>query len=203
MLGTAEFSTGGEAGVENNGLATGCRGSGCRRVNVTTLEKYVAEHVDGGRDTQGDQRQPIHVLQIDVEGYDGDAIIGAGPGVMGRVEYLEFEYNWMGSWAGQHLFDLIKMLDERDGFTCYWAGEARLWRITGCWMQYYDVHTWSNVACANRRRVPGLASKMEAVFRRTLLEKGRSKEDGTNTTMAGHDILRTDALLMTSRYLSH
>lgn len=184
-----------KTGIENVGLAQACGSAAiaddhCEAVDVLTLEKYVKEHVDGDG--------PIHMLQIDVEGYDGDVMLGAGDEVLGRVEYLEFEYNWMGSWGGQHLYDMVEMLNERD-FTCYWAGRRRLWRITGCWMQYFDVHTWSNVACVNRSRVPRLASKMEAVFQKTLEEGAPVKEEDQ---IGSHEILSTDAALMALKYLS-
>mmetsp|Transcript_57425 Transcript_57425/g.85518 ORF Transcript_57425/g.85518 Transcript_57425/m.85518 type:complete len:117 (-) Transcript_57425:255-605(-) len=87
----------------------------------------------------------------------------------------------MGSWKNQHLYDIVKMLDESADMMCYWAGEGRLWRITDCWMSYYDIHHWSNVACVNRARVPTLASKMETIFLRSLEDskiwiKGGSSE---------------------------
>jgi hypothetical protein len=40
---------------------------------------------------------------------------------------------------------MVEMLDKKD-FTCYFAGQQCLWRITEGWMLYYDVHAWSNVA---------------------------------------------------------
>ena len=182
-------------GVENKGLDNCSKISAerlnkeCEEVNVLSLEKYLSEHYSGDG--------PIHILQIDVEGFDGDVLLGAGTDVLKRVEYLEFEYNWMGSWKKQHLYDIVKMLDVAD-FSCYWAGERRLWRITNCWMLYYDVHTWSNVACVNRERVPRLATKMEAVFQETL------KEEKTlpDIDESEHEIFSTDPAKMTSLYLS-
>ena len=177
------FSTGNhKAGVENVGLDACKRLSGpeqkqhCTEVDVLTLQEYVASHID----VDG-QTRTIHHLSIDVEGYDGDVILGTGRDILKRVEYLEFEYNWMGSWANQHLHDFITMLDGKDNnvgesteelsFTCYWGGMGRLWRITNCWMRYYDIHTWSNVVCVNRKLVPRLATKMEAIFQKTILEE--------------------------------
>lgn len=181
-----------KSGVENKGLAN-CdnrkQRKNCEEVQVISLERYVNDHVksDG----------PIHILQIDVEGFDGDVILGAGDKVLSRVEYLEFEYNWMGSWKRQHLHDIVEMLDGQE-FTCYWTGERRLWRITGCWMMYFDVHTWSNVACVNRKRVPKLASKMENVFQQTLKEDMPAPYHSDT-----HEILSIDPVIMTAKYLSH
>eukprot|EP00553_Chaetoceros_curvisetus_P002540 CAMPEP_0204618092 /NCGR_PEP_ID=MMETSP0717-20131115/4852_1 /ASSEMBLY_ACC=CAM_ASM_000666 /TAXON_ID=230516 /ORGANISM="Chaetoceros curvisetus" /LENGTH=78 /DNA_ID=CAMNT_0051631753 /DNA_START=1 /DNA_END=237 /DNA_ORIENTATION=- len=39
-------------------------------------------------------------------------------------------------------------------------------------MSYFDIHTWSNVACVNRS-VEALASKMEDIFQRTLKENDK------------------------------
>mmetsp|Transcript_21794 Transcript_21794/g.48875 ORF Transcript_21794/g.48875 Transcript_21794/m.48875 type:complete len:408 (-) Transcript_21794:259-1482(-) len=170
----------------------------CTEVKLLNLKEYVRDHIDNSSSNNNNNNKPrrtIHHLSIDVEGYDGDVILGAGTEVLKRVEYLEFEYNWMGSWKNQHLFDVLSYLDgtgssssnnpgsfhkeatqndagnkDELSFTCYWAGEKRLWRITGCWMRYYDIHTWSNVACVNRKLAPRLAEKMESVFRKTLSE---------------------------------
>mmetsp|Transcript_18564 Transcript_18564/g.38684 ORF Transcript_18564/g.38684 Transcript_18564/m.38684 type:complete len:233 (+) Transcript_18564:718-1416(+) len=91
----------------------------CSEVTVVTLKDYVEQHIDV--DSNGNEtstlrktKRTIHHLSIDVEGYDADVLLGAGPDVLKRVEYLEFEYNWMGSWAHQHLHDVITMLDGKD-----------------------------------------------------------------------------------------
>lgn len=159
-------------GVENKGLDNNCRKMSkknqklfCQHIPVYSLKDFVDTHV------KTDKANPINILSIDVEGFDGDVLLGATTNVLRRVEYLEFEYNWMGSWKNQHLFDIINMLDEDSDMTCYWAGVDRLWRITNCWMSYFDVHAWSNVACVNRRLVPSLATKMEEIFQRTLDDK--------------------------------
>lgn len=160
--GTASFPIDSTPGIENQGLATCREGDNvnCIEVPVYSLSDFVEREVKG--------TGPINILSVDVEGFDGDVLLGATPDVLKRVEYLEFEYNWMGSWEKQHLYDIVEMLDEQN-MTCYWAGIDRLWRITGCWMSYYDIHHWSNVACVNRS-IHGLASRMENIFQRTLRE---------------------------------
>jgi FkbM family methyltransferase len=158
------FHTGGAPGVENLGLASCGTNTAeeCEAVKVYSLYDFVQQHV------KAESSRPINHLSIDVEGFDGDVLLGATTDLLKRVEYLEFEYNWMGSWRMQHLYDIVEMLDTNSGLTCYWAGIDRLWRITDCWMSYYDIHVWSNVACVNRHLVPRLASKMEDIFQRTL-----------------------------------
>jgi len=161
--GTTFFKSSDVSGLENHGLDL-CLNQktkkGCdQEVEVLTLANYVKENIPGDG--------PIHILQIDVEGYDNKVLLGAKKEVLERVEYLEFEYNWMGPWGTQHLYDTIENLDDLD-ITCYWAGKKKLWRITGCWQLYFDIHTWSNVACVNRRMAPDLAEKMEKVFQQTL-----------------------------------
>jgi FkbM family methyltransferase len=176
-------------GIENVGLGNSeeCIDGGCEEVAVHTIDKYVSDHIESNA--------PIHILQIDVEGFDGDVLLGASE-VLKRVEYLEFEYNWMGSWKKQHLYDMVEMLNDRK-FTCYFEGDRRLWRITGCWMQYFDIHHWSNVACVNRERVPKLATKMENVFQETL------KEDVPKLPLDDENdvyVLSTDPVMMASKY---
>lgn len=198
--GVVPFPSSGAAGIENNGIEN-CkrfsdaeRSEKCENVDVFTLKDYVTKNIDERNNESGGKASPwiIHILSIDIEGFDVDAILGMGEGVLERVEYLEFEYNWMGSWAKQHLFDVVAMLDGKEHrpiyqseslesennddrelpFTCYWSGEQRLWRITDCWMSYYDIHHWGNVACVNRKLAPRLLHKMEEVFAKTLAEVG-------------------------------
>ena len=157
-------------GVENQGLSNCARllkkgeeymKKVCVKVNVFTLDHYM-ENVTTKKATG-----MIDLLSIDVEGFDFDVMLG-GSNTLSKTKYLEFEYNWMGSWATQNLKDAIKYLDEF-GFTCYWAGTDRLWRIDeSCWLDHYDFHTWSNVACVNRILQPEVAKNMEDTFLRTL-----------------------------------
>ena len=90
---------------------------------------------------------------------------------LARVRYLEFEYNWMGAWEGQPLSGLVRRLDEELAFTCYWPGKkGAAWRITGCWLDHYDVHFWGNVACVNRNAMGAqrIAERLERRFAATL-----------------------------------
>ena len=87
------------------------------------------------------------------------------------MKYLEFEYNWKGPWKGQNLQDAIQYLD-RHGFVCYWPGthDGHIWRITGCWQDYYDIKYWANVACVNYN-IPDaqpIANEMERLFQKTI-----------------------------------
>ncbi|EJK67541.1 hypothetical protein THAOC_11408 [Thalassiosira oceanica] len=160
--GMALFPDGGQLGKENNGIANGC-GNNCKEVTVYDLDTYVEKYAPD---------VPINILSIDVEGYDSDVILG-GNRTLRRVEYLEFEYNWMGSWKAMPLSTLISHLDQM-GFTCYWPGFDRtIWRITGCFLKHYNLHYWSNVACINRRMdsVRSVAETMETMFLETI-ERG-------------------------------
>lgn len=155
-------------------------------------------------------RNPINILSIDVEGFDGDVLLGATSDVLKRVEYLEFEYNWMGSWKAQHLYDVIEMLDTSAGFTCYWAGINRLRRITDCWMAYYDVKSWSNIACANRNLAPQLAAKMEDIFHRSLDDQRQWIKDNHDVAKlkqlgrkyVNHALMSTEEQKLTSKYFT-
>jgi len=130
----------------------------CKEVDGFTLETYVKKNIPS--------ESPIHILSIDVEGYDFDVMIGGKDSVLDRVQYLEFEYNFMGPWSKQKLSDAIRMLDEH-AFTCYWAGDDVLYRISGCWQEYYNIHHWANVACVHHTQQE-LAKNMENTFLRTL-----------------------------------
>jgi FkbM family methyltransferase len=160
-------------GVENQGLET-CqnmpgqlRKTHCITVPVLSLKDFITTKTSTTTDKDNDRI--INILSIDVEGYDGDVILGASSKVLNRVEYLEFEYNWMGTWAATHLYDIITMLYEQESsMVCYWTGIDKLWRITNCWMLYYDIHSWSNIACVNTKLVPKLALKMETIFQNTI-----------------------------------
>jgi len=234
--GTVGFYTDNNAGVENIGMASACskimdpasREKMCKDVEVITLKDYVETSID----KNSEANTIIHHLSIDVEGFDVDVLFGAGPSVLKRVEYLEFEYNWMGSWEKQHLHDVILMLDgkkhrpiynsnEHNGnatdidtneyselsFTCYWAGIRRLWRITDCWMRFYDIHTWGNVACVNRKLAPMLAAKMESVFLNTLNHTDSEDNNGHEERYrkwADHPMMQTEPhdSMVSNEYIS-
>lgn len=161
--GTTKFPSW-SSGIENLNMdACGPNGEpryrkSCVDIPMLSLESYVDQHVDG--------TGPIHILQIDVEGNDFDVLFGAGV-VLDRTHYLEFEYHKKLPWRNLHLTDATRLLNGK-GFTCYWMGTDKLWRITGCELEAYDhFHDWSNVACVHRSQTE-LSEKMEDVFLRTI-----------------------------------
>lgn len=132
----------------------------CMKVDGYTLDDYVETHVRSNG--------PIHILSIDVEGFDFDVMLGGKHSALDRVQYIEFEYHYRGAWATQLLSDAVDMLDEY-GFTCYWAGNDVLYRINGCWHKHYNIHHLANVACVHRKQ-HHLAEIMENKFLRTLTQ---------------------------------
>ena len=77
----------------------------------------------------------------------------------------------VGPWKERPLLEVIEFLDAQFGFTCYWAGfNNTIWRITSCWLDHYESHCWSNIACVNRNfdAVNDLAEDMEDLFMETL-----------------------------------
>ena len=112
--------------------------------------------------------EPIHFLYISSFGYAFN-ILKAAKETLARVQYVEFEYTWKGAWAEQHLADAVAMLQKK-GFVCYWPGEDRLWRLSGCWQEYYSTHSWSRVACVNTAmpETKPLVDLMEQRFAETL-----------------------------------
>ena len=138
----------------------------------TYVEKFVKRH-DGTEPS-------IQYLSVDVEGFDFDVLLG-GPAMLERVQYLEFEYNWMGSWKTQNLSDAIHMLEQK-GFICYWPGMGgNIWRISGCWLDHYGSRFWSNVACVNQnfREVASMANRMEELFMATVAKGHAIRYDDT------------------------
>jgi len=133
---------------------------------MSSIDTYVKENLP--------QNVSINLLSIDVEGFDMDVLLGGVDNTLHRVQYLEFEYNWMGSWSEQKLSNLIQLLDKEFSFTCYWPGfNNSIWRITGCWLDHYELHYWSNVACVSRKMAEAreISESMEKLFLDTL-EKG-------------------------------
>lgn len=116
---------------------------------------------------------PINYLSVDVEGYDYEVLMGGTQNnTLARVHYLEFEYNWVGPWKQQPLSEAIEYLYAQFGFVCYWAGfNDTIWRITNCWLEHFNMHFWSNVACVNRNvlAMQEVAEDMERLFLETLL----------------------------------
>ena len=74
-----------------------------------------------------------------------------------------------GDWNQQKLYDAMTMLKEY-GFVCYWSGVNQLWKMTDtCWLDHFEFHQWSNVACVSPQHQPQLAAKMEQIFEDTLV----------------------------------
>lgn len=159
--GTVKFSSTATAGIETLGIHS-CdhQSNDCEDVPLYSLDNYASMYI---KDTE-----PIHVLQIDTEGWDFDVLFGAG-NVLDRTHYLEFEYHRVGKWGNMHLPDAVRLLDSK-GFTCYWSGILKLYRITECYFEVYNHwHDWSNVACVHRSQT-NLLEIMESIFMDTLNE---------------------------------
>jgi hypothetical protein len=78
---------------------------------------------------------------------------------------------------------VIEYLDNNFGFTCYWAGfNNTVWRITNCWLDHYESHFWSNIACVKRNidDVQDIASDMENIFMETLAKGDDAVRDYTH-----------------------
>lgn len=156
-------------GVESLGLST-CTGnkssvSGieCKEVHLRTLDEYVSEYV-------GENEAPINILNIDTEGFDFDVLWGS-TNTLKRTQYLIFEYHETGIWPFHSIQEAMALLHNAE-FTCYWAGNGKLWRIHDCWQrremdQIYSWHGWSNIACVKNTFVR-LAEIMESIFLETI-----------------------------------
>lgn len=132
----------------------------CMSIPIMTIDEYHRQH----------DHDKVHYVSIDVEGFDAKVLRGGMKTLRNHVQYVEFEYNWKGPWAETSLSSVLSSL-ERIGFTCYWPGtNGNIWRITGCWLEHYDIRFWSNVACVNEndKDAAPLLARMEELFLQTL-----------------------------------
>jgi len=120
-----------------------------------------------------DPTQPIHFLDISgTNGVDPDILQNLMP-IMDQVRYLHFEYNKDNSWEFTKLSSLLEALKAK-GLVCYFAGKKEidyaLWRVTDCFLDYYDWRHWAWLDCVNveHEDVSELASRMEQKFLETL-----------------------------------
>jgi FkbM family methyltransferase len=135
----------------------------CQKVPMLTLDDFATKHLN-----TNDEKRKIDVLSIDTEGFDLPVLRGASE-VLKRTRYLEFEYH--GVWAKEHLLkDAVDLLEEMQ-FVCYFAGQGRLFKVTGasCWLDdLYEIRMWSNIACVHRSEHAWLEI-MEQTFHDTLV----------------------------------
>ena len=93
--GYVSFAADGAVGVENKGISnTNCDGDGTNCVNVTkySLDSYVERFVPMD---DNNNVLPINYLSVDVEVWDYEVLLGGVRHSLARVQYLEFEYNWV------------------------------------------------------------------------------------------------------------
>lgn len=126
------------AGKENIGVSTN-RERGMMRVPATSVDEFTRER--GIR---------INILLIDTEGNDARVLYGARDVLTNqKPSYVVFEVHKKGEWKKIQLSDVLEFLREL-GYVCFWAGKGKLYRITDCWNDSYNVKTWSNIACHHR-----------------------------------------------------
>jgi FkbM family methyltransferase len=176
--GTVLFPSGAHLGVETPSLSDCLVNPDIECVNVTVsrVDTYLAKHFP-------DPQTIIDFLSIDTEGFDWEVIMGSLKSLR-RVKYLEFEYHSVNNWVKHKLSDAIKIMTDHK-FVCYWAGAyGHLWRISDCWMDYYNVHGFSNVACVNlgfAENAP-LLTRMEELFQATL-QAGNKIDYGSSASL--------------------
>jgi FkbM family methyltransferase len=147
-------------------LGTENRAHSCVDVPATTMDNFVVEHVGIKLKDDPGIEDRLPYISIDVEGYDY-TVMKAGQRTLKQTDYLEFEHHSTGDWGHQNLSDCIEMLNSL-GLHCYWAGVNKLWKITSCWVDSYEAHRWSNIACVNPLAQPQLFQTMEAIFEKTM-----------------------------------
>jgi hypothetical protein len=106
-------------------------------LNLTALEEGKGRRVD--------------ILMIDTEGYDALVLEGGASTLSNRlIRLLIFEYHGYCPWPLTSLHEVIKTLHSY-GYLCYFEGQNRLWRLSGCWSSLYEFYSWSNVLCVDHQ----------------------------------------------------
>jgi len=160
QVGTANMYIGGHASCDR--LSEEDQKEKCTQVEVVTLDSFAERYVP--------KEGTINVI-LSQSNVDYEVLAGATQ-VLQRTEYIEFGFSWKGTWAGKNLMVVIDLLDNV-GFSCYWAGTSKLWRITHCWREAYDTAKFiASVACVNRNlnESKTLAEDMERLFLQTIGE---------------------------------
>mmetsp|Transcript_7574 Transcript_7574/g.10990 ORF Transcript_7574/g.10990 Transcript_7574/m.10990 type:complete len:412 (+) Transcript_7574:131-1366(+) len=138
---------------------------GLRVVNqvvTKSLDAFVEANVPAGGNIQ----------VLEVKNGNEFETLGWTKSTLPRTEYLSYMTDWKESWSGygRSIKFVSSKLDGK-GFTCYWAGIGKLWRITSCPFKEYgsEFHKyWSHIACANRNIAPLLVEEMERIFNKTI-----------------------------------
>lgn len=114
--------------------------------------------------------ESVHYMKIGPQGKDYETIMEMNHhNYLDRIWYLEFEYNWSGAWASQSLDQLTRLLEKTHA--CYWSGTSgNLWRITHCWLDHYQQHSWARITCVNTKvpETKPIHEAMEQLFAATL-----------------------------------
>jgi FkbM family methyltransferase len=153
-----------DVGVHScTGLADATKKEKCKAVQAMTLDSFVEKNIPKANNNN------INALIIVAGTFEFEVLAG-GKSALSRVEYLEFAFNWKYGWQKpDHTIPAAVDMLNGIGFTCYWAGKKKLWRITGCPLPLYQTAKfWSNIACVNRKLAPGLAAEMEKFFLETI-----------------------------------
>lgn len=135
------------------------------QIPTYSLDNFVDRHQNSG------SNGTVEYLRIAGEEKPFDILLGGSNSLKERIKYLEFEYNSKQSWKDHSLSEAVDLL-RTYGFACYWAGSfGNIWRLTDCWLPYYDLKFWSSVACVNLNLAKPLAAKMEAMAMETLQQE--------------------------------
>jgi hypothetical protein len=100
---------------------------------------------------KGGKERKVDILMIDTEGFDAMVLEGGASTLSRRLaRLLIFEYHGDCPWPLTPLHDVIKTLHSY-GYVCYFEGQNRLWRLSGCWSSLYEMHSWANVLCVDHQ----------------------------------------------------
>jgi len=126
----------------------------------------------------GSNQNVIHIMDVEVGTGEEFQILTHDLSVqtLNRTQYVSYKYDWKGGWSGygRNTRIITNYLDQI-GFTCYWAGMGKLWRITSCPSfpkEYSEAYKyWAHVACVHRTLAPKL---LQDIMEQTFLNTTRS-----------------------------
>jgi FkbM family methyltransferase len=96
----------------------------------------------------------IDILLIDTEGSDAEVLKGAKSLLQQPklIRMVSFELNENCPWPLTTLESVVRDMATMS-YVCYFQGQGRLFRLTGCWTEYYEINRWSNIACVKRHDI--------------------------------------------------
>lgn len=96
-------------------------------------------------------RAMIDILQITMKGQEASILEGAiGTLLSGQVRMLIMDYHNTCPIPKMVFESMIHRFNREVKYDCYFIGQMRLWKITGCWHPLWEARIRSNIMCLLR-----------------------------------------------------